>query len=397
MTNQSDAKTHKKPAVCSAGIVGLDLTPEDEKVALVLNITSKEVQLMPKKIAKRRRDCKDHIVGDAGDGENVIVEFNQPSGYGTPFGKMEDEDNNDPLATALRETTEESGMNLSERVFREIFHREKPQEWSSYFNIVFLGNCVGIKFRPELIADDFVDKNHSGFYHLFALPFREQPKRKAKKRQNNQREKLRAQPKPALYQAAIRRGVAILLQLDRNLLTELNRPGCDNADDLVKMVLARVAYFNLFSQRMLKMLTGLKREDLILERLLCDKGTIQNPYLASHIGANIVLWLPKTCLDEGLEALLSRCDPTLRVQLRRDRERHVNMEVFLGECLLRRKNTLENYADKQMATPDEKEVVEEEDEFTAPENHTPNYARMWLSQEAADVAWRKRKASGGLA
>ncbi len=388
MTNQEAPEPHKKPVAWSAGIVGLDLTPQEEKVALVLNIASKEVQLVPAKVAKRRREYKDRIVSDNGDG-NLIVEFDQPDGYGTPFGKVEDEDEGDSVKTALRETLEESGMDLSSRVTPTISHREKPHEWSPYFNIVFLGNCVGVEFKNELIRDEFVNKNRSGFFRLYALPFRQKPKPKKGGKTDSQ--KIYAKPKPGPYQAAIRRIIAILLQLDRPMLAQLGRPDSDHAEDLVKMVLARVRYFNLFSQRMLKMLVGLKREDIIMERLKHDKGVIQEPRLAGHIGANIVLWLPKICLDEGLDALLARCDPSLRLPSRKDNRHFVNMEVFLGECLQRRNSTIETYEDKHAEVPDEKTIVEEEDEFAPPEDHIPSFARMWLDAEAKEAAWKVKK------
>lgn len=393
---ERDAKLEKRPVPYSAGIGGFDLTPEKERVALVLNIESDEVQLVPEKIARRRREYKDNIVRDEQgkeivtvlpDGEFLTVKFIQPDGFGTMFGKAEDEDGGDPVITALREGQEESGMELGDRIVRSVSHREKPQ-WGPYFNITYLANCVGMEFRNDLIQDEFVSKTHSGFYPLFALPYRKPRKKGAKKKKDSGEDTV--QFKAGMYQAATRRIVALLLQLDRSMLAELNRPGCENADDLVKIVLARVRYFNLFSQRMLKMLVGLKREDLILERLKRDNGIIQDPFLAAHIAANLVLWLPQERLDEAVEALLSRCDPKLRVWSRRDRKRHVDLEVFLGECLIRRKNTLETYADKQTAVSDEKETVEAEEEFYAPEDHTPNYAKMWLAQEAKDVAWRKR-------
>lgn len=390
MSNTPDAKAEKRPVPYSAGIVGLDLTPQKERVALVLNIASTEVQFVPKDIAHRKDEYRDNIVKDAQgnevittfpEGEFVTVRFLQPDGFGTMFGKGEEEDGGNPVTTALREALEESGMELEQRIVSSVSHREEPQPWGRYFNIVYLGNCVDAKFRTDLIHDDFVSKAHSGFYPLHALPLRRTPKKKnakRKKKQDNEAPRF----KTGLYQAAIRRIVAILLQLDRALLQDLGMPECDNADDLVRVVLARVRYTNLFSARMLKMLTGLKREDLILERLSRDRGRFDEDYLdlARHIGASIVLWLPKASLNEGLEALLSRCDPGIL-----DR-----MEVFLGERLIRRKNTFAVYEDTHFINPDEKEVVDEEDTFAPPADHVPDYARGWLEAEASENAWKKR-------
>ena len=390
LSNTPDVKTEKRPVPYSAGIVGLDLTPQKERVALVLNIASTEVQFVPKDIAHRKNEYRDNIVKDArGDevittfpeGEFVTVRFLQPDGFGTMFGKGEEEDGGNPVTTALREALEESGMEMEQRIVSSVSHREEPQPWGRYFNIVYLANCVGAQFRTDLIHDDFVSKAHSGFYPLYALPLRRAQKKKDAKRKKKQDNEV-PRFKTGMYQAAIRRIVAILLQLDRTLLQDLGRTECDNADDLVRMVLARVRYHSLFSARMLKMLVALKREDLILERLLHDRGIFDENYtdLARHIGTNIILWLPKASLNEGLETLLSRCDPGIR-----DR-----MEVFLGERLIRRKNTFAVYEDTHAINPDEKEVVEEEDTFAPPADHVPDYARGWLEAEAAENAWEKR-------
>lgn len=389
MTTQN-TKPEKRPVAYSAGIGGLSLIPREESVALVLNIAGKEVQLVPKNIATQRREFQNRILRDAEDGENVIVEFDQPDGYGTMFGKVEDEDENDPVKTALREALEESGMDFTNRVIPTVFHREQPREWSPYYNITFLGNCIGTKFRNDLIQDDFVDKTHSGFFYLFALPLR--PKKLQDKKNAKKKKQTKSEFHPGMYQAAVRRTTAILLQLDRPLLTELGRPNCDSADDLVRMVLARIRYTNLFSSRMLKMLVGLKREDIILERLRHDKGVLHdgNLHIARHIGSNLVLWLPRgEILDKGLDAFLSRCD----------REIRHTMEIFLGERLIRRKSTIAVYEDKHAVTPDDKEVVEEENEFTAPEGHLPDYARpafarQWMQAEAEEITWKKKRQAG---
>lgn len=399
MTIQQAAVIQKKPAPYSAGIVGLDLTPTQDGVALVLNIISQEVQLVRRDLAKRRREYRNNILyGPDGkeiitvtpEGEFVTVSFIQPDGFGTPFGKGDPEDGGDPVKTALRETLEESGMDLTSRIIPTISHREHPSP--VYYNAVFLGNCVGLEFNKDLMCDPFVNKTYSGFYPLSALPFKRGPKAKKSGKKKADAEKQQAEKvefKAGMYQAARRRIVAILLQLDRPLLAELGRPNCDNADNLVKMVLARVRYYSLFSQRMLKMLVGLKREDIILERLKRDEGRLHEDHipLIEHIGRNIVLWLPKTCLDEALDAFIARCKPNIAIPSPREKGRNVSLEIFLGECLLRRKRTIDVYADKRTGdVSDEKTVDEEENEFLAPQDHRPNFEKLWLAQEAAERA-----------
>src|SRR3989344_8669858 len=123
------------------------------------------------------------------------------------FGKGEEEDGGNPVTTALREALEESGMEMEQRIVSSVSHREEPQPWGRYFNIVYLGNCVGAKFRADLIRDEFVSKAYSGFYPLHALPLRRaQSKKDAKRKKGQENEPTRF--KAGMYQAAIRRIVA---------------------------------------------------------------------------------------------------------------------------------------------------------------------------------------------
>lgn len=365
----SDAKLEKRPVDYSAGTIILSLVPGDERVALVLNKKSVEVQVVPKEFLKKRR-YRDSLVEECET--DAIVSFIQPDGFGSPFGKEEPEDGRDRKITAAREGEEETGSPVRDRIFQDVSYTEQPNYWSAYFNIVFLANGVGFSFRKEAMCDPFVDPRYSAMWKLRRLPI---PRRRWNERddQHEKRSSRKRMPVPlekgiGIYQAALRRIIAILLQLRREHLEELGRPGAENAEDLAGVVVKQIPYRNFFSHRMLKMLSSLGRLDIAVGRLKEDKGVIYNPELAAQMASNLILWLPykpndaEGLLNQALQTLVERCDPRIRS----------GIGQFMVDRLERREKAYLVSLDKQegLADSDEKIVVVEEDD--EPEDNKDN-------------------------
>ena len=305
----------------SAGTVILSLVPGEEKVVLVFNNANQEMQTVPRSFLTKKR-FQNRLVEFTNNGDDAIVTFDQKWGFGTPFGKEELEDGQDRVVTALRETWEETGTSVEDKIIPSISYTEQPHLWSPYSNTVFLVNGRGFSFNRSKITDILTEKRLCGFYSLAGLPFYQQPRTKKEAKH------YKIIHEAGIYQAAVRRIVAILLQLNKELLAELGRPDKDNADDLVYLVLRQTRYCNFFSYRMLKMFVQLKREDIALGRLKNEKGEINNPRLAEEIGRNIVLWFSGDTLDQALEALVGRAGPRLLSGKR-------NIESYLAERLER--------------------------------------------------------------
>lgn len=369
----------------SAGTVVLSLVPGEEKAVLVFNKANEEMQTVPKAFLAKKRFANRLVeTTDSGD---AIVTFDQKSGFGTPFGKEEPEDGQDRVVTALRETMEETGSSVEDRIIPSISYTEQPHLWSPYSNTVFLVNGLGFSFTRSKITDVLTEKRLCGFYSLASLPFHQKPRTKKEAKH------YKITHEAGIYQAAVRRIVAALLQLNKELLSELGRPDKDNAEDLVQLVLEQTRYCNFFSHRMLKMAVQLKREDIILGRLKNEKGEINNPYLAEEIGRNIILWFSGDTLDQALEALVNRAGPRLLKGKR-------NLETYLAERLIRKEKKYLVSADKQEGdtSSNEKEWAGafSEDELEEPETaptikapkskpkrETPDYIRAWLGADEA--------------
>lgn len=369
----------------SAGTVILSLAPGEEKVVLVFNNANQEMQTVPKSFLTQKRFTNRLVeLTDSGD---AIVTFDQKWGFGTPFGKEEPEDNNDRVITALRETLEETGTSVQDKIIPAISYTEQPHPWSPYSNTVFLVTGLGFSFTRAKITDPLTEKRLCGFYSLADLPFHQQP------RTQKEAKHYKITHEAGIYQAAVRRIVATLLQLNKELLAELGRPDKDNAEDLVQLVLGQTRYCNFFSHRMLKMAVQLKREDIILGRLKNEKGEINNPYLAEEIGRNVILWFSGDTLDQALEALINRAGPRLLGGKR-------NLESYLVERLIRKEKKYLVSTDKQESggNSGEKEWAEaySDDELeeskivptTAvskpqPRRETPDYIRAWLGADEA--------------
>ncbi len=357
-----DAKPTKMPVDSSAGALILSLVPGDERVALVLNIESMEVQVVPKEFLAKRR-YKDALVEEREN--DAVVSFIQGDGWGTPFGKEEPEDGKDRTKTAVREAEEETGTALGNRLIPSIFYSEQPNYWSAYFNIVFLANGVGFSFNQEAIKDENVDAKHSCMWPLRRLPIPRKQKsgKGVRKEKDDKRNGLIIRGKRVgIYKAALRRIIAILLQLKEEHLAKLGRLGAKNAEDLVQIVVTQITYRDFFSQRTLKMLAGLGRLDVALSRLKNDKGILYNPELAASIGSNLILWLPykpadpDSMLNEMLKVLLDRCDISIRSA----------MGSFLVDRLERREKEYLVSLDRKDALTESDEkaiVVADEDDF----------------------------------
>jgi hypothetical protein len=71
------------------------------------------------------------------------------------------------------------------------------------------------------------------------------------------------------------------------------------------------------------------------------------------------------------------------------------MEIFLGQRLLRRKDTLAVYEDKQVASAerDDKAVVGIEDTFEAPDDHysRTDFGKTWLDSAEREEVWQKKR------
>lgn len=366
----------------SAGTVILSLVPGEERLVLVFNKANQEMQTVPQSFLTKKRFTNRLVeMTDSGD---AIVTFDQKWGFGTPFGKEEPEDNNERSITALRETWEETGTSVEGKIIPSISYTEQPHLWSPYSNTVFPVNGLGFSFNRSRITDPLTEKRLCGFYSLAELPFYQRP------RTQKEAKHYKITHEAGIYQAAVRRIVAILLQLNKELLSELGRPDKDNADDLVELVLRQTHYCNFFSHRMLKMAVQLKREDIILGRLQKERGEINNPYLAEEIGRNVILWFSGDTLDQALEALINRAGPQLL------RGRH-NLESYLAKRLIRKEKNYLVSADKQEGDrgSGEKEWAEanSDDELeivptatvseSKPRREAPDYIRAWLGADEA--------------
>lgn len=370
-----DAKTARRPVAYSAGTVILSLVPGDERVALVLNKESTEVQVVPKSLLHLRKFRRDKVLKI--QGEEALIEFVQKTGFGTPFGKEEPEDNGSRLATAIRETLEETGSDVSGRIFEDISYTEQPNAWSPYSNTVFLVNGTGFSFHKPGMDDPFVDRKHSGFRLLSKIPMYRKPRTEEEARAR------RIEHEAGIYQAAIRRIIATLLQLEPEHIRELGRDS-DNVEDLVYLVLKRIPYGKLLSQRMLKMFAAFKRLDVVLNRFARDYRTIHNPYLARQIGANLILWFSGENLERGLDILIARTDPRLLGGRN-------SLWDFLAERFERKEKKYLLHADRQAENgPDETEVMPEQPEdvdlienemLRPPKKSAPtrdDYVSQWL-------------------
>lgn len=371
-----DAKTLKRPVPSSAGSVIFSLVPGEEKVALVFNKIGEEVKTIPREHVARYNEGRVVEVRET----DAIVTFTQRAGLGTPFGKEEPEDNGYQVITAKRETLEETGSSVENRMIPEISYKEKPDSWSDYFNIVFLADGTGFTFHRKAIDDPFVEPKLSGMYPLRSLALLYPWKKK--KRGKEQGPTL---TKEGIYQAAIRRIAAMLIQLDAPLLRALGRPNAENAEDLLEALMGEVAYYNFFSYRMLKMLTIMQRPDIVLARLKNDKGKVSDQRLARHMGRNLIALMPDTLLDETLEALIARCD------LRLLRGRH-DLYVYLGRELQRKETPLQRAMFQHEAEKADDGTDNEYVFRNVPggksEKGLENYAKIWLAAEIREETER---------
>ncbi|MBI2122334.1 MAG: NUDIX hydrolase [Candidatus Sungbacteria bacterium] len=300
----------------SCGSIILRLTRGEESMALVFNTFNVEFMYVPVS-QLHRAEYKDRVIEIIGD--QAIVSFDQRTALGMPFGKHEDIDG-DPenpgtwADTAKRETKEETGSPIEDRIYPDIFYKERPNQWSEYFTVAFLANGVGFHYQKDKICDPFIQKDLSKFYRLDQLPIGERVYEKKegwKKDEDADRKTGREKHRSVIrdvgtYYAHIRRLFAILLQLRQPILTELGRPDCENADDLVQMVLRRIHYRNLFSQRMIRMLISFNRLDILASRLQNDQGGIKSPDVARRIVENFVLYGEGDVLENSLFAVRSR-------------------------------------------------------------------------------------------
>ena len=356
----------------SAGTVILRLTPGEESVALVFNILSQEMMRVPKELLSRR-EYKDRVIEM--QGEYAIVSFDQRAGLGTPFGKEEPEDGKNRRKTTERETLEETGNPVSERIIESVSYTEQPNRWEMYSNTVFLANGIGFQFNRSRMRDPNVNPKFSRFYPLLDLPFYRKidGRRVSKNKQTN---------KPVIgvgtYQAAFRRIIATLLQLDRELLTELDRPNAENADDLVRAIVAKMPFRNVYSPRMIKMFIGQKREDVLLARLEDQKNQINRIDIARLVGKNIVLWLSGDTLEQGLNLLLNRAHQDIL-------HGPEGLESYLGECIARKESSFTATAtDKRLAEMVEDFLDREPVEADA-DDEEDDYTRMWLRLDEAET------------
>lgn len=368
---ESGGLVRKQPAPNSAGSVIFRLKPGEEGVVLVLNIDSEEVKRALRSQltqAERKR-----IIEDLGD--EVIVSFEQPGNFGTPFGKGEADENT--IETAKRETLEETGSDISNRLIEGVSYKEVPNSWGSYFNIVYLVNGCGFSVKNDRITDPLIDPRFTKFYRLDRLPFFKRPKNRHERRERALGRDIRY--RAGIYNACLRRLVAILLKLDRPLLAELGRPGSDTAEDLVQMIVRRWTYGAFFSRRTMKMFVGQKREDLIIDRLVSDEGKINTLSLAKKIGGNLVLTLKdEHLLERGLEALIGRCDRSLLTG-------EGNLYEFLGIRFERRKSRVLSSLDQRVVEAEEEALDRElAEELAVPEDEvidTSEFEAVWLAAE----------------
>ena len=306
----------------SAGIVGLNL--QKMLVALAFNNFGIAYRVLPLKelyipgtsiYLPEYRGRVEQVVGD-----KVLISFDQRTGLSTLFGKGEELDGNyldeeSWIGAALREALEESGRSWDSRIIRSVSYREQPHPSDPYFNVVYLGNAVDFVFNQDNIQDSNIDKKLSGFYPLEKIPMVhdldfDNPENK------DQRSNMSAEETLWLvgtYMAAIRRIVAILLQLRQPTLSELGRPDAENADDLALIVLKQMHYSNLFSKQVMVMLDSFKRVDIAVKILEQDQGLIFSQSLVRQIAKNMILWLDdEQQIDSAIRTLRERLSGKLQ-------------------------------------------------------------------------------------
>lgn len=228
------------------------------------------------------------------------------------------------------------------------------------------------------IMDPLVDPRFTKFYRIDRLPFFKRPKNRHERKERALGRDVRY--RAGIYNACIRRLLAILFQLDRPLLAELGRPGVDSADDLAQMIIKRWAYGAFFARRTLKMLTSFRREDVIIDRLCNDEGKINTLSLAKRIGGNLVLSLKdEQLLERGLEALIGRCDQSVLTG-------EDNLYAFLGLRLEHRKSRALTSLDRKVVEAEEEALDRElaEEVAVAGEDEvmdTSDFEAVWLAAE----------------
>lgn len=345
------AKNQRRSTAFSAGTYPFDLTPGHEMVHLVFNILSAEYKVVKKSGLDRVDQNRIVTLKDgeilAHDSENesfivmpkndlllsenaglidvsqthVLVEFDQRSGLGGPFGKHEKEDGKPRILetqvkTALRETLEETPFDLTgEEIISSVSYLERPSQKIPYFNIVFPLNARKIRYRPYgKIQDPLIEPKLSKFYRLDSIPI-ESPlnnevrgSRKDDDEADECAKHMGIVERVGCYHAAIRRIVGLLLQLRQPILAELGRPGCENADDLVQLVLRRYDYKHIFSYRTLHTFQALNRMDFVVAHLLKGSdGGIKRHDLASKMAKNLVLLIDDEELqNEAMSVLRGR-------------------------------------------------------------------------------------------
>lgn len=390
-------KPQRRYAKHSGGTIILSLRLGEEKVALVFNIRSQETKRIPKRFLARNPRLQGRLVEIVGD--YAYVWFDQADGLGSPFGKDEDEDGGDRVKTALRETLEETGVDVSPWIYPEVSYTEQPSSYDTYSNTVYAVNGTKFAFnrRPGAMRDPLVDPRFSGLYSIRHLPF------KKKRPWNGKINPKDFLYKAGIYQAAWRRIVAILLQLKREHLTALGRPGTDSADDLVRAALWKLPYYNFFSFRGVKTFATLNRPDILFWKLKKDPAKVSQPDLARQMARNLIIWLDGRDLDQALELLLERLDPVLL-------SGYEDVADYIGDQLLRKKSIVGKAALKLAAEESEEgrdtEVVEDEelpeeleDSDLIPQEPSEvervglgqfhGFEKDWISAEAAEARERE--------
>ncbi|KKU06096.1 MAG: hypothetical protein UX07_C0007G0003 [Parcubacteria group bacterium GW2011_GWA2_45_30] len=429
-------KDQKQSNAFFACSIPLDLTPSEERVWLVLNKLSVEY-----KVELGRTDQNRIVTPDANemlayDSQNeiysiisrdefylpenqrrladvtkthVMVSFDQRTGLGGPGGKSEIEDGKPRLLetwvnAATRETIEETLFDLSDRgIYPYIHYMERPHLTNPYFTIAFLLNAHNIKFRKDgKIMDPNVEPKLSRFYRLDSIPIEDPLNSELRSFKKDEEEHGRRKgiiEQVGTYHAALRRIVGILLQLRQPILTELGRPDCENADDLVQMLLRRYDYKHIFSLRMLQTFASLKRMDVIVNHFLKgNNGGIYNRRLASYMIKNLILKIDDEALqNEAMSALQAR----LRGDLAGDKAFswfdlqknavHGSFNQLVEYCKFRKSRIYLKRQDEQeaLAVPDEDlTVAPESGEYVKEEDRRPDYEKLWLPRETKSAVQR---------
>lgn len=369
------AKSTKRVVPYSAGIVILSLQPGQVKVGLVFNNASEEVKRISPEIFSRFVH-HDRVVEVHEDG-SAVVSFEQAAGFGTPFGKAEPEDEGDTVITALREGLEETGVDLSGRIFPQVSYREDPSAFSYYFNIVYLASGVGFQFNRPGMQDPCVDPKFSGMYPLLKLPYKKRFAGKDGKEDDGL---------PGIYFAAIRRIVAILLQLSRPenlpLLGELGGPKGVETDEIAWLILRRLSPYNFFSRRTLKMLAALGREDIVFKRMNF-RGKTRDVAIAKVMGRNLIRELSGENMYRALDLLLEKYDSG-------SEERVGQFEQFLAQQIAKKmatqRSALELAVEARLGEAEEREedanLAEMDEAVSDSMRPVEDYVRVWLAMDA---------------